>query len=61
MKWALNKANVILDEISINPPKIYQKIVLILDSNMSQNTLSKSYISVKESELHICTGVYSTG
>ena len=25
------------------PPKTYQKIVFILNSNMSQNTLSKSY------------------
>ena len=52
----LNKAYVILDEISINQPKTYQKIVFILDSNMSQNTLSKSYISAQESYRYLNLG-----
>merc|ERR1712179_131340 len=47
---------VILDEISINQPKTYQKLVFILDSNMSQNTLSKSYISDQESYRYLNLG-----
>lgn len=49
----VNKPYVILDEISINQPKIYQKIVCMRDSNIFQNTLSKTYKSAHESYRYV--------
>jgi len=38
---------VILNEISFNLPKAYQKIVFITDSNMSHNIPTKGYLSAQ--------------
>ena len=40
----------------INQPKTYQKIVFMWDSNIFQNTLSKTYISEQESYRYVNLG-----